>query len=136
VISLVDADSFWVDGYFEETNLAPIQVGDPASIKLMGNSQIVRGHVGSIARGINVANAQPNGQVLATVNPIFTDGQRDAIEPPADSCNQSDEAPIWRKARVGRARSLQEQPDRVVFQQVLEICCRHGQRRHRVDPFA
>ena len=71
-ISLVDADSFWVDGYFEETNLEPIQVGDPASIKLMGYTQIVRGHVGSIARGINVANAQPNGQGLATVNPIFT----------------------------------------------------------------
>jgi multidrug resistance efflux pump len=71
-ISVVDADSFWVDGYFEETNLEPIQVGDPASIKLMGYSQIVRGHVGSIARGINVANAQPNGQGLANVNPIFT----------------------------------------------------------------
>ena len=71
-ISLVDADSFWVDGYFEETNLEPIQVGDPASVKLMGYSQIVRGHVGSIARGINVANAQPNGQGLAQVNPIFT----------------------------------------------------------------
>jgi RND family efflux transporter MFP subunit len=72
VISLVDADSFWVDGYFEETNVAPIQVGDPATIKLMGYSQVVRGHVGSIARGINVANAQPNEQGVATVNPIFT----------------------------------------------------------------
>jgi len=71
-ISVVDADSFWVDGYFEETNLDRIQVGDPANVKLMGYSQIVRGHVGSIARGINVANAQPNGQGLATVNPIFT----------------------------------------------------------------
>jgi multidrug resistance efflux pump len=72
IISLVDADSFWVDGYFEETNLEPIRVGDPASIKLMGYGEIVRGHVGSIARGINVANAQPNNQGLATVNPIFT----------------------------------------------------------------
>ena len=72
IISLVDADSFWVDGYFEETNLEPIRVGDPATIKLMGYGQIVRGHVGSIARGINVANAQPNGQGLANVNPIFT----------------------------------------------------------------
>ena len=72
VISLVDADSFWVDGYFEETNLEPIRVGDPAQIKLMGYRQLVRGHVDSIARGINVANAQPNGQGLATVNPIFT----------------------------------------------------------------
>ena len=71
-ISLVDADSFWVDGYFEETNLEPIQVGDPASVRLMGYSQIVRGHVDSIVRGINVANAQPNGQGLANVNPIFT----------------------------------------------------------------
>src|SRR5215467_10833936 len=72
VVSVVDADSFWVDGYFEETNIAPIRVGDLASIKLMGYSQIVRGHVDSIARGINVANAQPNGQGLANVNPIFT----------------------------------------------------------------
>jgi multidrug resistance efflux pump len=71
-ISLVDADSFWVDGYFEETNLAPIRVGDPAQIKLMGYDQIVRGHVDSIAHAINVANAQPNDQGVATVNPIFT----------------------------------------------------------------
>jgi multidrug resistance efflux pump len=71
-ISVVDANSFWVDGYFEETNLAPIRVGDPAQIKLMGYSQIVRGHVDSIARAINVSNAQPNSQGVATVNPIFT----------------------------------------------------------------
>jgi multidrug resistance efflux pump len=71
-ISIVDADSFWVDGYFEETNLAPIRVGDLAQIKLMGHDQIVRGHVDSIARAINVANAQPNNQGVATVNPIFT----------------------------------------------------------------
>jgi multidrug resistance efflux pump len=72
LISLTDANSFWVDGYFEETGVSPIQVGDPAEVKLMGYSQIVRGHVESIARAINVANAQPNGQGVATVNPIFT----------------------------------------------------------------
>ena len=33
-ISVVDANSFWVDGYFEETNLALIRVGDPAQVKL------------------------------------------------------------------------------------------------------
>src|SRR5271154_115321 len=44
-ISLVDADSFWIDGYFEETNLARVHEGDPAEIKLMGYSQIVHGHV-------------------------------------------------------------------------------------------
>jgi multidrug resistance efflux pump len=71
-ISVVDADSFWVDAYFEETNLAPIRVGDPAQIKLMGYRQIVRGHVESIARAITVSNAQPGNEGVATVNPIFT----------------------------------------------------------------
>ena len=71
-ISVVDAHSFWVDGYFEETSLAPIRVGDPAEIKLMGYSPIVHGHVDSITREINDANAQPNGQGIAMVNPIFT----------------------------------------------------------------
>ena len=71
-ISVVDADSFWVDGYFEETQFGSIQAGDAASIKLLGYREVVRGHVGSIARGINVPNAQPNGEGLAQVNPIFT----------------------------------------------------------------
>jgi RND family efflux transporter MFP subunit len=71
-ISLVDSESFWIDGYFEETNLGAIKEGAPASVKLMGYSEIVRGHVGSVARGINVANAQPDQAGLASVNPIFT----------------------------------------------------------------
>jgi multidrug resistance efflux pump len=38
----------------------------------MGYSQLVRGHVGGIARGIYVPNAQPDSAGLASVNPIFT----------------------------------------------------------------
>jgi multidrug resistance efflux pump len=72
VISVVDTDSFWVDGYFEETNLDRIREGDPATIKLMGYSQLVRGHVDGVARGINIPNAQPDSAGLASVNPIFT----------------------------------------------------------------
>lgn len=72
VISLVDADSFWVDAYFEETQLGSIREGDPAKIKLLGYSQIVQGEVVGVARGINVPNAQANDQGLASVNPIFT----------------------------------------------------------------
>jgi multidrug resistance efflux pump len=72
VISIVDADSFWVDGYFEETQLASIHEGDPAKIKLMGYSQIIQGEVSGVARSINVENAQPNQAGLARVNPIFT----------------------------------------------------------------
>jgi multidrug resistance efflux pump len=72
LISLVDADSFWIDGYFEETSLGRIQDGAPATVKLMGYSQPVRGHVGGVARGINIPNAKPDQAGLASVNPIFT----------------------------------------------------------------
>ena len=70
--SLVDSDSFWADGYFEETSVSATHEGDPATVKLMGYSQIVRGHVDSIARGITVANARPDDLGLASVDPIFT----------------------------------------------------------------
>ena len=72
VVSVVDADSFWVDGYFEETALGSIHEGDPATVKLMGFSQLVRGHVEGVARGIDVPNARPDQTGLASVNPIFT----------------------------------------------------------------
>jgi multidrug resistance efflux pump len=72
LISVVDTDSFWVDGYFEETSLGRIHDGDAATVKLMGYSQLVRGHVGGVARGINIPNAQPDQAGLASVNPIFT----------------------------------------------------------------
>src|SRR5215475_11042369 len=71
-MTVVDADSFWVDAYFTETALGSIREGDPAKLKLMGHSDLVRGHVDSIARGINVPNAQAGPGGLATVNPIFT----------------------------------------------------------------
>jgi multidrug resistance efflux pump len=71
-MTVVDADSFWVDAYFTETALGSIREGDPAKLKLMGYRDIVRGHVDSIARGINVPNAEAGPQGLATVNPIFT----------------------------------------------------------------
>jgi multidrug resistance efflux pump len=72
LVSVIDAESFWVDGYFEETSLSRIREGDPATVKLMGYSQLVRGHVGGVARGINIPNAQSDQSGLASVNPIFT----------------------------------------------------------------
>jgi multidrug resistance efflux pump len=72
IVSVVDADTFWIDAYFEETQLASIHEGDPATIKLLGQSALISGEVVGISRGINVANALADPMGLATVNPIFT----------------------------------------------------------------
>ncbi len=71
-VAIIDADSFWVGGYFEETKVKRIHVGDPARIKLMGYDVPVVGHVESFGRGISDLNDATNAQGLPTVNPIFT----------------------------------------------------------------
>jgi len=71
-ISLVDSDSFWVAGYFEETKLPNIHVGDYAHIRLMGWRPEVSGHVQSIAAGITDTDANAGFLGLQNVNPIFT----------------------------------------------------------------
>jgi len=71
-MSLVDSDSFWIDGYFEETALRLIREGQSAKIWLLGYREVLQGHVDSVARGIVVPNASPGNGGLASVNPIFT----------------------------------------------------------------
>ena len=71
-LSLVDADSFYAVGYFEETKLAAIKENDPALVALLGFRDPVRGHVEGIARGINTPNAAPGSLGLASVSPVFT----------------------------------------------------------------
>ena len=71
-ISVLDSDSIWVAGYFEETKLSNIHVGDPAVIALLGYRTPVRGHVDSIAHGISTPNTDPGALGLASVSPVFT----------------------------------------------------------------
>jgi multidrug resistance efflux pump len=71
-ISIVDTDSFWVDGYFEETKLAQSCIGDRAEVKLMGYSTPIIGHVTTITRGVSVSNAATGAQWLPNVNPVYT----------------------------------------------------------------
>ncbi|GAA4475281.1 HlyD family secretion protein [Gluconacetobacter asukensis] len=71
-LAVIDADSYWVNGYFEETKMWGVHVGDVARVKLMGYKQIIPGHVVSIARGINDQNGNPDRLGLQDVNPIFT----------------------------------------------------------------
>ncbi len=71
-LSVIDSDSFWIDGYFEETKLARICVGDVVEAKLMGFARPVIGHVQSFGRGISVSDATSSTQGLPDVNPVYT----------------------------------------------------------------
>lgn len=72
VMALVDTASLHVDGYFEETKLSRIHVGDPVHIHLMGDSAKLTGHVESIAAGIEDRDRAEGSNLLANVTPTFS----------------------------------------------------------------
>ncbi len=69
-LAVIDAHSFWVYGYFEETKLPHVQVGAAAEMRLM-SGQTLRGHVESIARGIYDRDNPQSRELTADVNPTF-----------------------------------------------------------------
>ena len=71
-VSIVDTDSFWIDGYFEETKLARLCIGDRAEAKLMGYASSIIGRVTTVTRGISVSNASAGAQGLPNVDPVYT----------------------------------------------------------------
>jgi RND family efflux transporter MFP subunit len=72
VAALVDTDSIYVDGYFEETKLPRIQVGDAARVSLLGGGPALIGHVQSIDAGIADTERSESPNLLANINPTFT----------------------------------------------------------------
>lgn len=71
-MALVDTDSLRVEGYFEETKLARIHIGDVVSVKLIGQSGKIEGHVESIAAGIEDRERTAGSGLLANINPTFS----------------------------------------------------------------
>lgn len=71
VTALVDDESYHVQGYFEETKLDRIHVGDRAVMRLMGTSTPIEGHVVSIAAAIEDRDRSDSANLLANVNPTF-----------------------------------------------------------------
>ncbi|AXE97932.1 HlyD family secretion protein [Paraburkholderia hospita] len=69
-LAVVDSNSFWVYGYFEETKLPHVRVGDKADIRLMSGGTL-KGHVESISRGIYDRDNPQSRELLADVNPTF-----------------------------------------------------------------
>lgn len=71
VMAVVDSGSFYVEGYFEETKLPGIQLGDRVDVTLMGTRQPIRGHVESFAEGITDRDRTTGANMLPNVNPTF-----------------------------------------------------------------
>jgi len=71
LLALIDANSFYVEGYFEETKIPRIQVGDAVTVKLMGEAHQLTGRVDSISRGIADRDRSTSANLLPNVNPTF-----------------------------------------------------------------
>jgi RND family efflux transporter MFP subunit len=72
LLALLDTDTIHVDGYFEETKLPRIRVGDPALVRIMGIKAGLHGTVESIDAGIEDRERSASSTALANVNPTFS----------------------------------------------------------------
>ncbi len=71
VMALVDRNSYYAEGYFEETKLPNIAVGDRATVRLMSDDEVLEGHVHSISRGIEDRERTTGGKLMQNINPAF-----------------------------------------------------------------
>src|SRR5262245_49717457 len=71
-VSVIDTDSYWIDGYFEETKMPNVCVGERVEAQLLGYSSPIIGHVATVTRGISVSNGAPGTQGLPNVDPVYT----------------------------------------------------------------
>jgi len=72
VLSIVDSSSFHIDGYFEETKLDGIHVGQSVDIRVIGDNARLRGHVESIVAGIEDRDRSSGQNLLPNINPAFS----------------------------------------------------------------
>jgi RND family efflux transporter MFP subunit len=72
VLAIVNTDSIHVDGYFEETKLPRIDVGDSATVHIMGVDAELHGVVASIDAGIEDRERGASGNGLANITPTFS----------------------------------------------------------------
>ena len=71
-LALVDTDSLRIEGYFEETKLPRIHIGDPVSVHIMGEPGTMPGHVVSIAGAIADRERTPTQDLVANISPTFS----------------------------------------------------------------
>ncbi|WGS63715.1 HlyD family secretion protein [Vibrio lentus] len=72
VVALIDEDSFWIEGYFKETDLVGVNPQDKAFVTLMmHNNVLLKGHIKSIGFGIAKQDGSTGNDLLPNVNPNF-----------------------------------------------------------------
>ncbi|KPF94886.1 secretion protein HlyD [Rhodopseudomonas sp. AAP120] len=71
IMALIDTDTVRIEGYFEETKIPRIHVGDIVDVKLMGGAKLA-GRIESIAGGIEDRDRTLGSSLLASVNPSFS----------------------------------------------------------------
>jgi multidrug resistance efflux pump len=72
VLSIVDSASYHIDGYFEETKLEGIRIGQRVDIRVVGDKARLLGHVQSIVAGIEDRDRSSGANLLPNVNPAFS----------------------------------------------------------------
>lgn len=71
-LALIDTSTLRIEGYFEETKLPNIRIGQKAVIRVMGEEQSLTGHVVSIARAIEDHDRGGSADLLPAINPSFS----------------------------------------------------------------
>ena len=72
VLALIDSASLRVEGYFEETKLPQMRLGQKVEIHLMGERGMLHGHILSIAGAIEDRERGPSASLVPNVNPTFS----------------------------------------------------------------
>ncbi|GAB2805509.1 biotin/lipoyl-binding protein [Dyella kyungheensis] len=70
-LALIDRHSFYIYGYFEETKLPNLRVGDPVTIRMLSGGVHLKGRITGVARGITDRDNPTGRDLLADVNPTF-----------------------------------------------------------------
>lgn len=72
VVALIDEESFWIEGYFKETDLVGVESSNKALVTLMMHNDILlEGHIKSIGFGIAKQDGSTGNDLLPNVNPNF-----------------------------------------------------------------
>ena len=72
ILALVDSNSFWVFGYFRESQIGEIALGDRARVTLMAYPDTtLQGHVESLGWGIAPSDGTVGYNLLPSIKPVF-----------------------------------------------------------------